>query len=58
MYLQGRERGQEMIAVAVFCEGCEKEIETMATYESFTDSVSYVCTNCGQASSEGNWEGK
>jgi hypothetical protein len=47
-----------MIAVAVFCEGCEREIETMATYESFTNSVSYVCTNCGETSTEGNWEGK
>jgi predicted RNA-binding Zn-ribbon protein involved in translation (DUF1610 family) len=47
-----------MIAVAVYCDSCEREVETMATYESFTNSISYVCTNCGETSTEGNWEGK
>jgi hypothetical protein len=47
-----------MIAVAVCCDSCEKEIETVATYESFTNSISYVCSNCGETSTEGNWEGK
>jgi hypothetical protein len=47
-----------MIAVAVCCDSCEKEIETMATYEVLTDSISYVCSKCGETSTEGNWEGK
>ena len=50
--------GQGMIAVAVYCDSCEKEIETVATYEGFTNSISYVCTSCGETSTEGNWEGK
>jgi DNA-directed RNA polymerase subunit RPC12/RpoP len=44
------------LEVAIECSNCEQEVEVMAKYEAFTNSIEYVCTQCNQAGSEGNWK--
>ena len=45
-----------MIDVEIECSNCEHEVEVMAKYEALTNSIEYVCTQCNQAGSEGNWK--
>ena len=45
-----------MIEVAISCDNCEQEVDVMAKYEAFTDSIEYSCPECNQIGSEGNWK--
>lgn len=45
------------IEIATSCDECDSELEVMAEYDSGTDSVEYVCPDCGHEGGVANWEG-
>jgi DNA-directed RNA polymerase subunit RPC12/RpoP len=45
------------IEIAINCDECDVELEVMAEYDSGTDSVEYVCSECGHNGGVANWKG-
>lgn len=45
------------IEIATACALCDSEIEISAEYDSGTDSVAYVCPDCGHEGGIANWKG-